>query len=111
VPVEVEELQAGEGFSTSRDGRGFRAAVAALEGAYGMDVTFVGQGGSIPLANVLSGIAPGGHGEVILWGAQDEEARIHGIDESVDLDELERCVEQQVRFLQILGGTDTTEGE
>lgn len=104
VTVEVEEIQAGEGFAAQRDGTGFRAAVAALEQTYGREVGFVGQGGSIPLANVLSRTAPNGDGEVILWGAQDETARIHGIDESVDLAELTRCVEQQVRFLQILGG-------
>ena len=51
-----------------------------------------------------------GHGEVILWGAQDENARIHGIDESVDLAELDRCVEQQVRFLQLLAGGIDTKG-
>jgi hypothetical protein len=83
--------------------------VEALEQAYGREVTYVGQGGSIPLANVLSSIAPSGHGEIILWGAQDEDAHIHGIDESVDLLELERCVEQQVRLLQILGATTTTD--
>lgn len=103
VEVEVEEIQAGEGFAAERDGVGFRAAIEALEQSYGSPVGFVGQGGSIPLANVLSRTAPNGHGEVILWGAQDENARIHGIDESVDLQELARCVEQQVRFLQILG--------
>jgi acetylornithine deacetylase/succinyl-diaminopimelate desuccinylase-like protein len=107
VQVEIEEIQAGEGFTAERDGVGFLAAVDALEQAYGRRVGYVGQGGSIPLANVLSRTAPNGHGEVILWGAQDENARIHGIDESVDLAELERCVEQQVRFLQILGGVST----
>jgi acetylornithine deacetylase/succinyl-diaminopimelate desuccinylase-like protein len=103
VDVEVEEVMAGEGYAAEHDGTGFRAAVEALRDAYGTEPSFVGQGGSIPLANVLSRTAPGGHGEVILWGAQDEAARIHGIDESVDLQELDRCVEQQVRFLQLLG--------
>jgi acetylornithine deacetylase/succinyl-diaminopimelate desuccinylase-like protein len=102
VEVDVEEVMAGEGFAAAEGGRGFVAAVEALREAYGTAPSFVGQGGSIPLANVLSRIAPNGQGEVILWGAQDESARIHGIDESVDLAELDRCVEQQVRFVQLL---------
>ncbi len=111
VEVEVEEIQAGEGYALEPDGEGFRAAVEALRDSYGSEPSFVGQGGSIPLANVLSRTAPNGHGEVILWGAQDETARIHGIDESVDLAELDRCVEQQVRFLQLLGRKGTNHGD
>lgn len=105
VQVEVEELQAGEGFAAREDGPGFIAAARALQKVYGRPASLVGQGGSIPLANVLAKAAPGGVGEVILWGAQDEAAHIHGIDESVDIAELHRCVEQQIRFLQLLADT------
>ena len=42
--------------------------------------------------------------EAILWGPEDEEkAKIHGPDESVDPAEIERIMLAQIRFLSELG--------
>lgn len=99
VAVEVEELQSGEGFFGRTDGPGIRAALDAMREAYGVEPQAVGQGGSIPLAILMSRCAEGGAGEVVLWGAQDDAASIHGYDESVDFGELVRSIEAQVLLL------------
>jgi acetylornithine deacetylase/succinyl-diaminopimelate desuccinylase-like protein len=103
--VTVEEFQAGQGFRAAADGPGYRAAAKAMEAAYGKPSSTVGQGGSIPLVSVLAGIAPGT--EILLAGAQDEKAAIHSIDESVDLEELQRVIKTQVLLLGELAGGDT----
>jgi acetylornithine deacetylase/succinyl-diaminopimelate desuccinylase-like protein len=102
VTVTVEELQAGQGFKAATDGPGYRAAAKAMAAAYGKPASTVGQGGSIPLVSVLAGIAP--DTEILLAGAQDEKAAIHSIDESVDLEELQRVIKTQVLLLAELAG-------
>jgi acetylornithine deacetylase/succinyl-diaminopimelate desuccinylase-like protein len=102
VAVTVEEFQAGQGFNAATDGPGYRATAKAMQAAYGKPASTVGQGGSIPLVSVLAGIAPGT--EILLAGAQDEKAAIHSIDESVDLEELQRVIKTQVLLLAELAG-------
>jgi acetylornithine deacetylase/succinyl-diaminopimelate desuccinylase-like protein len=73
-----------------------------MESAFGKAVEEIGAGGSIPLLHALKAAVPAA--EFILWGAQDaSSSRIHGTDESVDLDELERFIVAQSLFLQVLG--------
>jgi acetylornithine deacetylase/succinyl-diaminopimelate desuccinylase-like protein len=102
LEVEVEPMQEAAGFQAAGDGPGLTAATEALRQAYGRDVETMGQGGSIPLANVLQELGKDGKGEVILWGCQDEGARIHGFDESLDLEELVKATEAQIVFLELL---------
>ena len=56
--------------------------------AYGRPVTTLGQGGSIPLCNVLADTYPGA--EIILMGVEEPLALIHAPNESVDPSEIER---------------------
>lgn len=100
VKVSVQEFVAGEGFTTGTDGPGYRAAKRAMADVYGKDVVTVGQGGSIPLVSVLEQSCP--EAEIILWGAQDDGARIHSTNESVDLAELERAIEAEALLLLYL---------
>lgn len=88
------------GFGARTDGAAYRAAAAAMEEAYGRPAVQVGSGGSIPLVTALAQAVP--QAEIIVWGAQDEGARIHSADESVDLAELERAALAEALFLERL---------
>ena len=87
----------GEGFLADTTGPAYAAATRALEAAYGRPVARYGQGGSIPLVAAFHEAAPAA--EIILWGTEEPQARIHAPNESVDLAELERCILAETLFL------------
>lgn len=88
--VEITEGSGAVGYAITGDGPGLQAARAAMRAAYGKDAVAVGSGGSIPLVTTLGATYP--EAEVIVWGAQDDAARIHAGDEGVVLEELRRAV-------------------
>ena len=98
--ITISDSEASDGFTAKTDGPAYRAAFQALKEAYGKDAQIIGDGASIPLTNVLSKQFP--QAEIIIWGAEDLAARIHGPNESVDLKELERVILTQVLFLEKL---------
>ncbi len=101
VRVEIKKIKSASGFVCPTAGPGFRSALRALEGAWGIPAVEVGGGGSIPLVNTLSRAVPGA--EFVLWGCGDDEvSHIHGPDESVDLGELERLVVAQCLLFEEL---------
>ena len=53
VHVTVEIEATGAPFEAATDGPAYRAMAAAMQEAYGRPMTRLGQGGSIPLCNVL----------------------------------------------------------
>ena len=65
------------------------AARAAWSAAWGAEAVTVGSGGSIPLVSSLSRAAPAA--DIILAGATDGFANIHGPNERVMLDEVEKA--------------------
>ena len=69
----------------------------AMAAAYGKDVVHYGEGGSIPLVAAFLGAIPGA--EMILWGAEEPQCKIHAPNESVDLGELERCALAEALFI------------
>lgn len=100
--VEVTPLKTAPPFACGTDGPGVTAARAAMEQAFGREVSEVGSGGSIPLLETLRGVAP--RAEFVLWGPEDMAgSRIHASDESVDPAEIERMIVAQVLLLQGLG--------
>lgn len=100
--VKVSGVTKNSGFICPKGGPGYAAARMALETAFVKPVGEIGAGGSIPLLHVLRAAVPAA--EFILWGAQDAaSSRIHGTDESVDLNELERFIVAQSLLLQLLG--------
>jgi acetylornithine deacetylase/succinyl-diaminopimelate desuccinylase-like protein len=58
--------------------------------AFQKEVVHYGVGGSIPLVAAFLEAQP--TAEMILWGCEEPQCKIHAPDESVDLAELERCV-------------------
>ncbi|KAA5828461.1 M20/M25/M40 family metallo-hydrolase [Saccharopolyspora hirsuta] len=100
LPVEVTARGGGEGFEARTDSAAFSKARAALQEAYGRAPTALGQGGSIPLVNLLQTRNP--NAPMLLWGCEEPAARIHAPGESVDLGELERMTLAQALFLKAL---------
>jgi acetylornithine deacetylase/succinyl-diaminopimelate desuccinylase-like protein len=98
--VAISDSHASNGFVAKTDGPAYTAARQALKEAYNTDAQIIGDGASIPLTNVLSEQFP--QAEIIIWGVEDLAAGIHGPNESVDLEELERVILTQALFLQRL---------
>ncbi len=98
--ITISDSHASNGFVAKTDGPAYTAARQALKEAYNKDVQIIGDGASIPLANVLSEQFP--QAEIIIWGVEDLAACIHGPNESVDLEELERVTLTQALFLKRL---------
>ena len=102
VKVKVTPGGVGEGFLARTDGPAYAAAAAAMAAAFQKEVVHYGVGGSIPLVAAFLAAQPGA--EMILWGCEEPQCKIHAPDESVDLAELERCVLAETLFIAELAG-------
>lgn len=89
--------EVGDGFSAGLDGPAGDAATAALRQAWGQDVQLMASGGSIPLVMALDTAVP--DAEKLLFGATDGHSNIHGPNERVLIDELERATVAKAVFL------------
>jgi hypothetical protein len=81
VRVDVQIEAVGEPLKAVTDGPAYRAMAGAMQTAYGHPMSELGQGGSIPLCNVLAATYP--DAEIILIGLEEPQARIHAPNESV----------------------------
>lgn len=93
----IEREAAADPFTAPTDGPGFAEMSEALAEAFGKPTTTMGQGGSIPLCNLLAGLHP--QAEILLLGAQEPTCSIHAPDESVDSTELEKIALALALFL------------
>ena len=98
VQVEVEREAVGAPFSADQDGPAYASMAAALEEAYGMAPTRLGQGGSIPLCNVFADTYP--DAEIIMMGVEEPHSLIHAPNESVDPTEIAAMALAEALFLQ-----------
>ncbi|MGW8762601.1 M20/M25/M40 family metallo-hydrolase [Streptomyces sp. NPDC055815] len=99
--VEVEPESAGQPFRARTEGPAYRALGAALREAYGKDMVQSGQGGSIPLCNVLAARFP--EAEIALIGVEEPGCLIHAPNESVDPSEIEHMALAEALFLSSYG--------
>jgi acetylornithine deacetylase/succinyl-diaminopimelate desuccinylase-like protein len=90
VKVKVTNAVVGEGFLAKTDGPAYAVVEAALAEAFGDKTVHMGQGGSIPLVMAFRDAVPGA--EIVLYGPEEPLSKIHSPDESVSLDELEKCI-------------------
>lgn len=93
----IEPGQSVAPFRVDADSEMFRLAESCFASAWGIDPIRIGNGGSIPAAAALGSRfedAP-----VILFGAADRTSRTHGVDESVEIDEIRRCALAEALFL------------
>lgn len=86
----------GNGFAARTNSPAYDAARASWQAAWGADVALVGIGGSIPLVDALQRAVP--TADVLLVGAADGQANIHGPNERVLLDELEKATLAEADF-------------
>ncbi|MFE1319683.1 dipeptidase [Kitasatospora phosalacinea] len=96
--VTVEPESKGSPFKAATDGRAYAALDAAAREVYGKPLSFLGQGGSIPLCNVLAAQYP--DSEIILMGVEEPRCLIHAPNESVDPSEIEHMALVEALFLR-----------
>lgn len=98
VRVTVEREGAGAPFRADTGGPAYAALDRAMREVYGTPMSFLGQGGSIPLCNVLATTFP--EAEIVLMGVEEPRCLIHAPNESVDPEELRRMAHVEALFLQ-----------
>ncbi|MFE6358710.1 dipeptidase [Streptomyces sp. NPDC057806] len=96
--VTVETEGTGSAFRAATDGPAYTALGAAMRTVYGKPLAFLGQGGSIPLCNVLAATYP--RAEIILMGVEEPRCLIHAPNESVDPTEIEHMAHVEALFLR-----------
>ena len=98
VSLTVTPGDTGPGYEAATGGPAYRAALAALEEAWGAEPSYVATGGSIPLVNGLARAAP--DAEVLLFGAQDSMCNLHAPNERVLFSELRNTVVAMCAFVE-----------
>jgi cysteinylglycine-S-conjugate dipeptidase len=98
LQCEVERVALGDPFVGSLEGPAFESLKAAMEEAFGRPLTTEGQGGSIPLCNVLAETYP--DAEIFLMGVEEPKCLIHAPNESVDPSEIEHLALAEALFLE-----------
>jgi cysteinylglycine-S-conjugate dipeptidase len=98
LQCEIERVAMGDPFVGSLDGPAFESLKAAMEDAFGRPMQTEGQGGSIPLCNVLAETYP--DAEIFLMGVEEPKCLIHAPNESVDPSEIERLALAEALFLE-----------
>ena len=99
--IEIKIEEGADPFVGSTAGPGFEALAGSLEDAYGRAHVTQGQGGSIPLCNVLQRTYP--EAEIMLIGVEEPGCLIHAPNESVDPSELEQIALAEALFLSRYG--------
>ena len=102
VDVRVEREAVGPPFRARTDGPAYDAMRGAMHEAFGHDMVLLGQGGSIPLCNVLAETYP--EAEILLMGVEEPLALIHAPNESVDPREIAHLATAEALFLQRYAG-------
>ncbi|MET0853000.1 MAG: M20/M25/M40 family metallo-hydrolase [Microterricola sp.] len=98
VHVTTDTEAIGAPFQARTDGPAYEAMAAAMLEAYGMPMSNLGQGGSIPLCTVFADTYP--NAEIILIGVEEPLALIHAPNESVDPTEIEAVALTIALFLR-----------
>ncbi|MFG2914773.1 dipeptidase [Kitasatospora sp. NPDC048298] len=98
VRVSVERESAGAPFRADTGGPAYAALDQAMREVYGKPMSFLGQGGSIPLCNVLATTFP--ESEIVLMGVEEPRCLIHAPNESVDPEEIRRMAHVEALFLR-----------
>jgi len=103
IPLDVTVGEAGDGILTPTGGPAFRAAERALAAAWGEPPGTMALGGSIPIVMAFHEAQP--DAEKVLFGASDGYSNMHGPDERLLLDELQRTVVAMATFWREMAST------
>lgn len=96
--VTVTSEAVADPFVAAHGGPAYDALVAAMKASYEKDVVTMGQGGSIPLCNLLQQLYP--QSEIMLIGIEEPLCQIHAPDESVNPFEIEKIALALALFLR-----------
>lgn len=99
IPLTIVRGDVGDGYAPKTDGPAYDAARDALSAVWGVETTYMANGGSIPLVRSLADAVP--EAELLLFGATDGYSNIHAPNERVLLDEFERSVLVKTEFLRL----------
>ncbi|HXV96562.1 MAG TPA: M20/M25/M40 family metallo-hydrolase [Gaiellaceae bacterium] len=102
IPLQVHTGGTGDGFRGKTSGPAWDAMAAAMETAFGTPPVQIATGGAIPLVKALADGVP--DATVLLFGTTDKFANIHGPNERVLVDELEKAVLAEALFFAELVG-------
>jgi len=108
IKLTVESGPTGNGFAADTSSPVFAAACAAWSEAWGAETVTAGGGGSIPIVSALAQASP--KAVVMLGGATDGYANIHGPNERVLLDEFEKTTLAVADFLGRMAAYDEGSG-
>jgi len=108
IKLSVESGPTGNGFAADTSSPVFAAACAAWAEAWGAETITAGGGGSIPIVSALAQASP--KAVVMLGGATDGYANIHGPNERVLLDEFEKTTLATADFLGRMASLGTEGG-
>jgi len=97
IGLTIQDGATGNGFLAETTGPAYEAAQDAMRAAWGIEASYAATGGSIPLVNALQQAVP--EAELLLLGATDGYANIHGPNERVLIDEFEKAVVVEAEFL------------
>jgi acetylornithine deacetylase/succinyl-diaminopimelate desuccinylase-like protein len=90
----------GSGYKADLNAKSIQAAKSAYREVWGKETQLVGQGGSIPLTEVIQSHYP--NAEILVTSAEDPDSRAHSANESIDLNELKNFVESETLLLEKL---------
>jgi cysteinylglycine-S-conjugate dipeptidase len=95
---DITRVALGDPFVGSLAGPALEAMKVSMEEAYHHPMTTEGQGGSIPLCNVLAETFP--QAEILLLGVEEPGCLMHAPNESVDPSEIEHTALAEALFLR-----------
>ncbi|MER7702816.1 dipeptidase [Kitasatospora sp. NPDC097605] len=98
VRIAVAPESVGSPFRAATGGPAYAALDKAMQEVYGRPMSFLGQGGSIPLCTVFATTFP--EAEIILMGVEEPRCLIHAPNESVDPGEIEHMAHVEALFLR-----------
>lgn len=99
--VTVHPGAVGEAIAIEATGPAYDAWADAFRTVWDREPVSMGVGGSIPMVAALTDTFP--DAAILLTGVGDPTSNIHGPDESVDLDDLERMCRAQILALRAIG--------
>ena len=100
VPLEISAGATGDGFRGKSSGPAWEAMVAAMSEAWGADTVEIATGGAIPLVKAMSEGVP--DATLLVFGATDSFANIHGPNERVLIEEWENAILAEALFFHEL---------
>lgn len=101
MKVDIQTMHGGFGYLTELDNPGLQAGVRALKKAFGKDVDFLREGGSIPIVKVFADII---QAPVLLMGYGLPDQNAHAPNENFSLNNFHKGIESIVYFFEEIGG-------